>query len=61
MSIADHEIPRNLFDLNDSKFITITSADLEIDQQAKYACISIVDKNGKFANTRGYFMEEISG
>ena len=38
---------------------TITSADFEIDDRAKYVRVSIVDKNGKFADTRGFFRDEL--
>ena len=38
---------------------TITSADFEIDDRAKFVRVSIVDKYGKFADTRGFFREEL--
>lgn len=38
---------------------TITSADFEIDDRAKYVRVSIVDKNGRFADTRGFFRDEL--
>ena len=38
---------------------TINSADLEIDDRAKFVRISIVDKNGKFADTRGFLRSEL--
>ena len=38
---------------------TITSADFEIDKRAKFVRVSIVDKNGKFADTRGFFRDEL--
>ena len=38
---------------------TITSADFEIDDRAKFVRVSIVDKNGKFADTRGFFRDEL--
>jgi hypothetical protein len=36
----------------------LTAADFEIDERAKYVRISIIDKNGKIADTRGYFPDE---
>lgn len=38
---------------------TITSADFEIDPRAKFIRISAVDSRGRFADTRGYFLDEI--
>ena len=38
---------------------TITSADFEIDDRAKFVRVSIVDKNGKIADTRGFFRDEL--
>ena len=38
---------------------TITSADFEIDPRAEYIRISVVDKFGRFADTRGYFLDEL--
>lgn len=38
---------------------TITSADLEVDERAKYVRVSIVDANGKFADTRAFFRDEL--
>ena len=38
---------------------TIFSADFEIDERAKFVRVSIVDKNGKFADTRGFFRDEL--
>ena len=38
---------------------TITSADFEIDDRAKFIRVSIVDKYGKFADTRGFFRDEL--
>lgn len=38
---------------------TITSADFEIDDRAKYVRVSVVDKYGKFADTRGFFRDEL--
>lgn len=38
---------------------TITSADFEIDQRAEYVRVSVVDKYGRFADTRGYFRDEL--
>lgn len=37
----------------------LTSADLEIDPLARYVRIGILDKEGRWANTRGYSREEI--
>lgn len=38
---------------------TITSADFEIDKRAQYVRVSIVDKYGRFADTRGFFLDEL--
>ena len=38
---------------------TINSADFEIDDRAKFVRVSIVDKFGRFADTRGYFRDEL--
>ena len=38
---------------------SITSADFEIDERAKYVRVSICDKNGNRADTRGFFKEEL--
>lgn len=38
---------------------TITSADFEIDSRAKFVRVSIVDKHGRFADTRGFLREEL--
>ena len=38
---------------------TITSADFEIDDRAKFVRVSVVDKYGKFADTRGFFRDEL--
>ena len=38
---------------------TITSADFEIDQNFEYIRISAVDRYGRFADTRGYFKDEL--
>ena len=38
---------------------TITSADFEIDERAKFVRVSVVDKYGKFADTRGFFRDEL--
>ncbi len=38
---------------------TITSADFEIDDRAKFVRVSVVDKYGKFADTRGFLREEL--
>ncbi len=38
---------------------TVTSADFEIDDRAKFVRVSIVDKYGKFADTRGFFRDEL--
>ena len=38
---------------------TITSADFEIDDRAKFVRISVVDKCGRFADTRGFFRDEL--
>lgn len=38
---------------------TINSADFEIDDHAKFVRVSVVDKYGKFADTRGFFREEL--
>ena len=38
---------------------TVNTADLEIDERAKFVRVSIVDKDGKFADTRGFFKDEL--
>ena len=38
---------------------TITSAELEIDDRAKYVRVSIVDEYKRFADTRGFFRDEL--
>ena len=38
---------------------TINSADFEIDERAKFVRVSIVDKDGKHADTRGFFRDEL--
>lgn len=37
----------------------LTSADIKIDPKARYVRIGIIDKAGRWANTRGYFRDEI--
>lgn len=37
----------------------ITSAEFEIDERAKFVRVSVVDKYGRFADTRGFFRDEI--
>ena len=37
----------------------LTSADLKIDANARYVRVGILDREGRWANTRGYFREEI--
>lgn len=38
---------------------TITSADFEIDDRAKFVRVSVSDKYGNFADTRGFFRNEL--
>jgi len=38
---------------------TITEADFEIDDRAKFVRVSIVDTHGNFADTRGFFRDEL--
>lgn len=38
---------------------SLTSADLTIDPRARYVRIGVLDKEGRWANTRGYFRDEI--
>lgn len=38
---------------------TITSADFEIDDRAKFVRVSVVDKFGRAADTRGFFRDEL--
>ncbi len=38
---------------------TINSADFEIDDRAKFVRVSVVDKYGNFADTRGFFRDEL--
>lgn len=37
----------------------ITSTDFEIDDRAKFVRVSVVDKYGRFADTRGFFRDEL--
>ena len=37
----------------------ITSADFEIDDRAKFVRVSIMDEYGRFADTRGFFRDEL--
>ena len=37
----------------------ITSADFEIDERAKFVRVSVVDQYGRFADTRGFFRDEL--
>jgi len=39
---------------------TITEADFEIDERAKFVRVSVVDKYGRFADTRGFFRDELN-
>ena len=38
----------------------ITSADFEIDERAKFIRVSVMDKDGKFADTRGFLRDELN-
>lgn len=38
---------------------TVNTADFEIDDRAKYVRVSIMDSHGKFADTRGFFRDEL--
>ncbi len=38
---------------------TITGADIKIDPKSRYIRVSIKDKNGKYADTRGFFRDEL--
>lgn len=38
---------------------TVNSADFEIDNRAEYVRVSVVDKYGRFADTRGFFRDEL--
>ncbi len=38
---------------------TITSADFEVDDRAKYVRVSVVDAYGRAADTRGFFRDEL--
>ena len=38
---------------------SLTSADFEIDDRAIFVRVSISDKNGRFADTRGFFRDEL--
>ena len=38
---------------------TINTADFEIDGRAKYVRVSIMDSRGNFADTRGFFRDEL--
>ena len=37
----------------------ITSADLKVDPKWKYLRVSVVDQYGRFADTRGFFRDEL--
>ena len=37
----------------------ITSADFEIDERAKFVRVSVADQYGRFADTRGFFRDEL--
>jgi len=38
---------------------SVTSADFELDPRAKYVRVSVVDRHGKFADTRAFSREEV--
>ena len=38
---------------------TVNTADFEIDDRAKYVRVSIMDGRGNFADTRGFFRDEL--
>lgn len=38
---------------------TVNCADFEIDDRAKYVRVSIVDEKGRYADTRGFFRDEL--
>ena len=38
---------------------TVNCADFEIEDRAKYVRVSIVDEHGRYADTRGYFRDEL--
>ena len=38
---------------------TVTCADLEVDDRAEYVRVSVVDRYGRFADTRGFFRDEL--
>ena len=38
---------------------TITSADFEVDDRAKYVRVSVMDEAGRFADTRGFMRDEL--
>ena len=38
---------------------TITCADLEVDERAEFVRVSVVDRYGRFADTRGFFRDEL--
>lgn len=48
--------PARVHAINDDS--PFTSADFKIHEDARYVRVAIVDKNGKWAHTRGYFREE---
>lgn len=50
------KMPRHLIAENGS---TVNCADFEIDDRAKYVRVSIMDEHGKYADTRGYFRDEL--
>jgi len=38
---------------------TVTAADIEIPERARYVRVCVIDEKGKRADTRGYFRDEI--
>ena len=48
--------PKYIHALGEEK---LTCADIEIDPNARYVRISAIDEKGRFADTRGYSLEEL--
>ena len=50
------KVPKRLIAENGK---TINCADFEIGERAKYVRVSIIDEYGKYADTRGFFRDEL--
>ena len=45
--------------LHSTKGDTLTSCDFEIDAKARYVRVSVRDSHGRWADTRGFFPDEL--